>query len=158
MFHLCPFIVRYFYAFKMSLLSYWLASRLSLPCLPPSWRKTWCEQKMVQSCHICYHGSDLTANGLTAVIQIYLPPLHLQLALQVIHCLACISRNCFIVLYNFFLSRLSSFKCSVSIVVRLGAGLPGNRNLSCSPLSRVAFKNMWIYTYARLYIFMSHSA
>ena len=164
--HLCPFIVRYFYAFKISLLSYWLASHLSLPRLPPSWRKTWCEQKMVQSCHICYHGSNLTANGPTAAIQINLPPLHLQPALHVIHCLAWISRNCCIVLYTFFvscyhyLSAIVNFSSSVSIVVRLGAGLPGNGNVSCSPLQvyRVDIKNMWIYTYPRLYVFTSHSA
>ena len=62
---------------------------------------------------------------------------------------AWISRNCCIVLYTFFVSCLSLsatviFDNSVGVVVRLGAGLPGNRNLIpgkalwswiCSPLN-----------------------
>ena len=39
-----------------------------------------------------------------------------------------------------YLSATVNFNSSVSVVVRLGAGLPGNRNLSFSPISRVNFR------------------
>jgi len=41
-----------------------------------------------------------------------------------------------------YLSATVNFSSSVSVVVRLGPGVPGNRNLSYSPLPLIDFKNM----------------
>jgi hypothetical protein len=100
---------------------------------PPNQRKTWYEQKMVQSC-ICYHGSDLTANGLTAVIKINLPPSAFAICTtyqslpgmyfeELFYCSLYFLYHA----YHYLIVNVN-FSSSVGIVVILEVGLPGHRN------------------------------
>jgi hypothetical protein len=162
--HLCPFIVRYIYAFKISLLSCWLASSLSLPHLPHRDEKR-----------------DVNRKLFSRVIFVIVVRISLLMDWQQSYKLTCPLCICnlhylsfaawrvfrgIVVLFSIhslyrayhYLSATVNFSSSVSLVFRLRVVLRGNRNLSCSPLSRADFKNMWITTPALLYIFMSHSA